>query len=549
MHLTTKLFFTATLLAGNLFTSFAGDVTLKITKKYINLPVSHQVDRKKMTFEVKGTPERNFVIRLADEKPDYWVFCDVSSWKGKTLRISYEGESAGLEKIYQDDVIAGQDSLYAEKNRPQFHFTTRRGWINDPNGLVFYEGEYHLFYQHNPYEREWENMHWGGAVSDDLIHWEEIGDVLFPDKDGTMFSGSAIIDKKNLTGLQSGNEPAILYFYTSAGNTSETSKGKPFTQCLAYSNDGGKTLIKYDKNPIIKNIIKENRDPKVIYCEPDDSYIMVLFLDGHSFAILKSKNLLDWSQIQEITLPDDGECPDFYPLCADGDSKNIKWIFSAASDRYYIGSFDGNKFIIETEQKRLNFGNASYAAQSWSDIPNGRRVRTAFASFVIPNNPFGSCLNIPQNMTIKTINGEPYLSALPVKEFETLYKNRDVKTDVVINSDMPFIKSIQSKACDISVSASAENSFSLELFGLKMSFNADDKILQCLDISAPLKCENGTVDLRIIFDTLYTEIFADFGTVFMGMTYIADSNLNSLRIESKNATIHNIRVSELNSIH
>lgn len=120
MHLTTKLFFTATLLAGNLFASFAGDVTLKITKKYINLPVSHQVDRKKMTFEVKGTPERNFVIRLADEKPDYWVFCDVSSWKGKTLRISYEGESAGLEKIYQDDVIAEQDSLYAEKNRPQF---------------------------------------------------------------------------------------------------------------------------------------------------------------------------------------------------------------------------------------------------------------------------------------------------------------------------------------------------------------------------------------------------------------------------------------------
>ena len=176
-------------------------------------------------------------------------------------------------------------------------------------------------------------------------------------------------------------------------------------------------------------------------------------------------------------------------------------------------------------------------------------MRTAFASFVIPNNPFGSCLNIPQNMTIKTINGEPYLSALPVKEFETLYKNRDVKTDVVINSDMPFIKSIQSKACDISVSASAENSFSLELFGLKISFNSDDKILQCLDKSAPLKCENGTVDLRIIFDTLYTEIFADFGTVFMGMTYIADSNLNSLCIKSKNATIHNIRVSELNSIH
>lgn len=126
-----------------------------------------------------------------------------------------------------------------------------------------------------------------------------------------MFSGSAIIDKKNLTGLQRGNEPAILYFYTSAGNTSETSKGKPFTQCLAYSNDGGKTLIKYDKNPIIKNIIKENRDPKVIYCEADDSYIMVLFLDGHSFAILKSKICLIGRKYRKLHYPTMGNVPTF----------------------------------------------------------------------------------------------------------------------------------------------------------------------------------------------------------------------------------------------
>ena len=176
-------------------------------------------------------------------------------------------------------------------------------------------------------------------------------------------------------------------------------------------------------------------------------------------------------------------------------------------------------------------------------------MRTAFASFVIPNNPFGSCLNIPQNMTIKTINGEPYLSALPVKEFETLYKNRDVKTDVVINSDMPFIKSIQSKACDISVSASAEKSFSLELFGLKITYDSNSKTLFCLDKSAPLKCCGHNLNLRVIFDTVYAEIFADDGTVFMGMTYIQDSNLNRLEINSEKATIHNISISELNSIH
>ena len=309
---------------------------------YILFPTSDNAQNKRLYFYIDNELVYDIVLKLDNASPDYKFPVNMRRFKGNKMKIiSNPMMNICFEKA--DKIQFDYDGKY----RPSVHFTASKGWINDPNGLVYYGGRYLMYFQHNPVATTWENMHWGGAVSDDLIHWEEIGDVLFPDEDGTMFSGSAIIDKKNLTGLQRGNEPAILYFYTSAGNTSETSKDRPFTQCLAYSNDGGKTLIKYDKNPIIKNIIKENRDPKVIYCEPDDSYIMVLFLDGHSFAILKSENLLDWSQIQEITLPDDGECPDFYPLCADGDSKNIKWIFSAASDRYYIGSFDGNKFIIE----------------------------------------------------------------------------------------------------------------------------------------------------------------------------------------------------------
>lgn len=136
----------------------AEDITLKITKQYLNIPVSHQKDRNKMSFGINGKEERNFVVRLASSTPDYWVFCDVSALKGKKLTISYPGENTGLSQIYQDDRIVGQDSLYKEFNRPQLHFTQKRGWNNDPNGMVYYDGEYHLFYQHNPYEREWENM-------------------------------------------------------------------------------------------------------------------------------------------------------------------------------------------------------------------------------------------------------------------------------------------------------------------------------------------------------------------------------------------------------
>lgn len=243
----------------------AGEIEIKINKKYLNFPVSHKEERQKMTFSVDGKPDLSVVIRLAKTTPDYWVFKDVSDLVGKTLKISYEGDEAGLAKIYQDDELAGQDSLYKEKNRPQFHFTTRRGWINDPNGLLFYEGEYHLFYQHNPYESEWENMHWGHAVSKDLVHWMELPDALYPDELGTMFSGSAVIDYNNTAGYNQGKTPAMVAAYTTAGPDRQV-------QCIAYSLDKGRTFTKYEGNPVIDSKEKWNspdtRDPKVFWYKP-----------------------------------------------------------------------------------------------------------------------------------------------------------------------------------------------------------------------------------------------------------------------------------------
>jgi fructan beta-fructosidase len=241
---------TSIILLTVIASGFSADITIKISKRYLNLPVSQRQDQGTMKFDIAGKQERAFRIRL-DADPEYWVFTDVTALKGKTIKISYDGKAEGLAKIYQDDQINGQDSLYHEKNRPQYHFTTRRGWVNDPNGMIFYEGEYHLFYQHNPYEREWENMSWGHAVSPDMMHWTELPVALSPDDLGTMFSGSAVIDYDNTAGFNKGKTPAMVALYTAFTTEKQI-------QCVAYSLDKGRTWNKYAKNPVIDSKSKGN---------------------------------------------------------------------------------------------------------------------------------------------------------------------------------------------------------------------------------------------------------------------------------------------------
>ena len=508
-------------------------------KRYVIIPASHEAQKKRLYFYLDDKLVYDLVTAVDHDDPDYYFPVNIERFSGKTLRMECDKD---IDLCFEQTDTPVLD--YSGKYRPIAHFTSKRGWINDPNGLAYINGKYLMYYQHNPVATTWENMHWGSAVSDDLIHWQENGDVLFPNENGTIFSGSAIVDKHNVTGLKQGENDVVLFFYTCAGSTSEASKGKPFTQNLAYSLDGGKTLIRYEK-PLIEQIVGENRDPKVIYYEPDNSYIMALYLHGHEFVLFKSENLLNWREIQRIELPDDAECPDFYPLAADGDKNNIKWILSAASDRYYIGSFDGNRFTPESEQFRINYGNNSYAAQSWSDTPDGRRIRTAFASVVIPAMPFGSCLNIPQVMSLKTVNGKLSLCAEPVKELESLYTRTERFDNISVSADKSFKVKTNSKACDITLIITCENSIKLSLFGLDTEYDSINKVLKCGECEAPVVGENDMISLRIIYDTVYAEIFSDNGSVFMGMTYIQDSNLNTLEICSDNAVLKSAVISEM----
>ncbi|MHC4520886.1 MAG: DUF4980 domain-containing protein, partial [Planctomycetota bacterium] len=218
------------------------------SKRYLNMPVKHGAAKRLLSVIIDGRKVREFVIELADGRPDYWVWLDIEEFEGTkaTLKVSALGSgSQALSAIYQDDTIREAETFYKEKNRQQFHFSSKRGWNNDSNGMVYYKGEYHLFYQHNPYGWAWGNMTWGHAVSTDSIHWTEIGDAIHPDKLGTIFSGSAVIDHGNTAGFQTGDEEVMVCIYTSAGGTNALSKDQPFTQSLAYSNDRGRTWQVY----------------------------------------------------------------------------------------------------------------------------------------------------------------------------------------------------------------------------------------------------------------------------------------------------------------
>jgi fructan beta-fructosidase len=405
----------AALICGACSGALAADTTITITKRYLNLPVSHQQQRSFMSYGVDGKEAQRFLIRLSSQ-PEYWVFSDVSAYRGKKMKISYEGSGEGLRHLYQADRIAGQDSLYREQRRPQFHFSTRRGWINDPNGMVFYEGEYHLFYQHNPFERDWGNMSWGHAVSKDLVHWEELPVALHPDNTGTMFSGSAVIDYNNTAGFNKPGKPAMIALYTADTPDKQV-------QCLAYSLDKGRTWTKYSGNPVIDSKARWNnrntRDPKVFWYDAGKHWVMVLNeRDGHS--VYTSHNLRNWTYESHVT--GFWECPELFELPVDGNPAQKKWVMYGASNTYMIGSFNGKTFVPENGKYYFTAG-AIYAAQTFSNMPSadGRRIQMGWGRIPQRGMPFNNMLLLPTELTLRKTKDGIRLFSIPVKETEQLF--------------------------------------------------------------------------------------------------------------------------------
>lgn len=375
----------------------------KISKQYLNFPIDMQQDRQMVQFVLKNDTLTYNVIRIADAEPDYWVFKDVSAYKGKTLKLIFAKEVKGLNKIYQSDEFAGQDSLYKESKRPQFHFSSRRGWNNDPNGLVYFDGEYHLYYQHNPFEIHWENMTWGHAVSSDLIHWTELNDALYPDHLGTMYSGSAVIDKNNTAGW---GKNALVAAYTADKKGVEV-------QCIAYSTDKGRTFTKYEGNPVVG----PTRDPKVIWYEPNQEWVMSLYeVAGISFYT--SKNLKDWKKESHIN----GfyECPELFELPIDGNPNHTLWVAYGGSGTYLLGDFNGKVFTPKYGKYRYTYGN-HYAAQTYNNTPDGKRIQIGWGTIEAKGMPFNQMMCFPTELTLRSSNEGIRIFSEPIAAIEKIH--------------------------------------------------------------------------------------------------------------------------------
>ena len=483
---------------------------------------------------------------------------DALAWTGKTITLKVSAlaeDSHALQSIEQSDAIKDVENLYHEPLRGQFHFSTRRGWNNDPNGMVFYEGEYHLFYQHNPYGWAWGNMHWGHAVSKDMVHWQEIGDTLAPDRFGPMFSGSAVVDWRNTSGFGKNGKPPLVLIYTAAGN--------PTTQCIAYSNDG-RTFTKYSGNPVLAQITEGNRDPKVIWHEQTRKWVMVLYVglkNSHTIHFFTSPDLRKWTLASVVDAGSTGqsgnylfECPDFFELAADGDNSRKKWVLLAANTEYATGTFDGTTF--KPEQSRLpgQRGRGYYAPQTFSDIPekDGRRIQIGWFQTETPGMPFNQSMTIPSELKlISTANG-PRLTWTPVKELESLrVKSHRLEAIALKPESANPLTDLTAELVELRAEFEPGDASELvfKVRGATIVYDVKKQELAVNELRAPAPLLGGKQNLTLFCDRTGLEVFASGGLTYLPTPFTPRADDRTLAVQSKGGTakISQLWVHELRS--
>ncbi|SDF56451.1 Sucrose-6-phosphate hydrolase SacC, GH32 family [Mucilaginibacter pineti] len=468
-----------------------------------------------------------------------------------------------VEKLSDVTVLKdGKPAYYHETYRPQFHFSAKKNWLNDPNGLVYYDGVYHLFFQYMPANRPGAYKDWGQATSTDLVHWTQVPHHITPHKVWSgCWSGSAIVDSNNTAGLQTGKEKTILAFITNGGDPA-AGLGPMCTQCMAYSNDGGNTFTYYDQNPVIRNVYKENRDPKVVWDAVSKKWIMSLFMDkDNDFGLFSSADLKAWKYLSTVSIVGVRECPGFQPLPVDGDNAHQKWLFFGANGDYVIGSFDGTNFKAETKVLRGDYGMNFYAPQTWNNTPDGRCVMIAWMPGQrYPGMPFDQQMSFPTQLTLRTTATGVQAFRLPVSEIKNLHDHAYTWGNKVLNVNQNLFKDLKGKLYDINIEVDLKKSSSLKI-GLRnvtLSYDAIKGILSCggdpvrngivptsrisADVSEinevnnmgkmALTPVNGKIKLRILLDRNTIEVFGNDGEAVLSSCFMPNADSPSYSIKS-----------------
>ena len=480
-----------------------GDTTIinvENPTKYLLLPVQEEKDEAQVILSTGNADDTWMDVRLAQNGADYYVPFNLKknaagkATDGKTATVKILGlkkDALALNLMKLSDTF---DTTNTDYYRPSYHFTPLYGWMNDPNGMVYKDGEYHLYFQYNPYGSKWGNMHWGHAVSKDLVHWEHLDPAIARDPVGHIFSGSSVVDKKNTAGF---GKDAIIAIYTN------NSVNHDEVQCIAYSNDNGRTFTKYEGNPVLTPFdgLKDFRDPKVFWYEKGKCWYMIVSADKET-RFYKSKNLKKWTYVSAFgkglgQQPCQYECPDFFQLPVNGDKKKMKWVmtmninpgcwFGGSATEYFVGDFDGKKFTCPdaNEVKWLDWGKDHYATVTFSNTGDRVLGITWMSNWQYANlTPFKQnrgANGLPRELKLYEKNGKYYISEDVAPEVYALRKDTKNVADASVADEKMLA----------GVAANMEGAFEIEadvtpnangIAGIELSNNKRERTMIYFDM-------------------------------------------------------------------
>ena len=503
-------------------------------------------------------------------------------------------ENSGAENVAP---IAIESNYYQEKHRPQFHFTPAANWMNDPNGMFYHEGKYHLFYQYFPDSTVWGPMHWGHAESTDMLHWEHLPIGLYPDSIGCIFSGGAVVDINNTSKLGTKENPPIVATFTHHDFVGEKAKSNDFQkQSIAYSLDGGAEWTKYKGNPVIPNTekIKDFRDPKVVWHEPSQKWILVLAAYD-KVKFYASSNLIDWAFISDFGIEGDHrlwECPDLFPMKIEG-TDEYKWVLIVSIQKeapndgtatsYFIGEFDGTTFKSDIKnQKWLDWGTDNYAFVTWNNVPkaDGRILGIGWMSNwqyaqIVPTETWRSSMTLPRELRLVKSASNYALHSLPVKEFETLRGKATAFGQLNITEEKVLEGSFSASQAELDLTIDLKQT-TANTYGIKLQNGVGEYLLIQFDKkkgkmfvdrtnagkdkfsdeffknvhSAPIDFNQEKMDVRLIIDAASIEIFINDGALNFTSIFFPSEDFNTISLLASNGifSISNGEIYALNGI-